>query len=124
MANIFRTLCKYAKEKGLQEPTLEVKMVGYEAKVRIGNKKWTSKPLYSSGKAVADASRKALAETGYFDAQEAPSTNTETTQKENDNAQLDLTPPLANVSTSMAADNSDLHAEFEKLRQFQQLNSS
>lgn len=60
MSNVFKALSKEAKARGLQEPTLDLRMVGYEAKIRIGNKKWTSKVQYSSGKATADAARQAL----------------------------------------------------------------
>ena len=59
MSNVFKALTKETKTRNLPEPTVEVRMVGYEATVRVGNKKWTSKAQRSTGKAIAEAAKKA-----------------------------------------------------------------
>ena len=50
------------KEAGKEEPALAVKMVGYEARMRLGAKKWTSLVQPSSSKAIIDVAKQAIAD--------------------------------------------------------------
>lgn len=49
-----------AKEAGTKEPALAVRMVGYEAKMKLGDRKWTSSVQTTSSKAIIDVAKHAI----------------------------------------------------------------
>lgn len=61
-AKYLKQLHEITKEVGKEEPSLNVRMVGYEAKMKLGNRKWTSSVQSTSTKAIIDVAKQALAD--------------------------------------------------------------
>ena len=61
-AKYLKQIHEITKEAGKEEPALAVKMVGYEARMRLGSKKWISLVQPSSSKAIIDVAKQAIAD--------------------------------------------------------------
>lgn len=61
-AKYLKQIHEIAKEAGTEEPSLSVRMVGYEARMKLGSRKWTSSVQSSSSRAIIDVAKQAIAD--------------------------------------------------------------
>lgn len=61
-AKYLKQLHEISKEAGTEEPSLSVRMVGYEARMKLGSRKWTSSVQSSSSRAIIDVAKQAIAD--------------------------------------------------------------
>lgn len=59
-AKYLKQIHEITKEAGKEEPALSVRMVGYEAKMKLGTKKWTSSIQSTSTRAIIDVAKRAI----------------------------------------------------------------
>ena len=59
-AKYLKQIHDLTKEAGSEEPALTVRMVGYEAKMKLVNRKLTSLVQTTSSKAIRDVAKQAL----------------------------------------------------------------
>ena len=61
-AKYLKQLHEIAAQAGNEEPSLNVKMVGYQARMKLGNKKWVGNIQPSTSKAIADVAKQAISD--------------------------------------------------------------
>lgn len=61
-AKYLKQIHEISKEAGTEEPSLSVRMVGYEAKMKLGSRKWSSSVQSSSSRAIIDVAKQAIAD--------------------------------------------------------------
>lgn len=61
-ARYLKQIHDISKEAGTEEPSLSVRMVGYEARMKLGSSKWTSSVQSSSSRAIIDVAKQAIAD--------------------------------------------------------------
>lgn len=59
-AKYLKQIHELTKDAGREEPSLTVRVVGYEAKMKLENRKWSSSVQATSSKAIADVAKQAL----------------------------------------------------------------
>lgn len=61
-AKYLKQIHEISKEAGTEEPSLSVRMVGYEATMKLGSRKWTSSVQNNSSRAIIDVAKQAIAD--------------------------------------------------------------
>ena len=59
-AKYLKQLHEIATQAGNEEPSLNVKMVGYQARMKLGNRKWVGNIQPTTSKAIADVAKQAI----------------------------------------------------------------